>query len=87
MMNEEEIHEKMDAFAASMAEHMEGVIILASNTECGETKLYRRARGNWYLQKGMAQEFLDNSKAEDQAHMIAENLSDDGEDETWKSAD
>ena len=79
MMTDRDIKEQAlkDALAL-LGEHFEAVQILTSYPidECGTASMYR-GLGNWYARTGMAQEFLNQDQAQEQAKQIADRLGED----------
>jgi hypothetical protein len=85
-MTAEEAENMLEECAAKIGEHFEAVQIMATWTEAGICRHAKRGVGNWYARMGMAHEFIETNKADDQACLIAEKLTppnDEGDD--WKA--
>lgn len=84
-MTQQQVADAMDEFAARMAEHVEGIVILSSNSENQLSNFIKRGRGNFYLQVALAEQFVKDSDAEDQARWIGREFKDDNDtSEDWK---
>lgn len=77
-MTDEEAKQLVDRAAEELAEHFEAVFIVASRPYPKDekmTQIVQRGRGNWYAQRGMLREVLEN----DNARSIASAIKDSNE--------
>lgn len=83
-MTAQEAEKMLEDVAAKIGEHFDAVQILATWTEGGTCLHAKRGAGNWYARMGMAHEFIETNKADDQAVLIAEKLNPPDEGDDWK---
>lgn len=82
-MTNEEVEKMVNGAVDRLGEHFEAVQILVSWQDEGATFSLFRGTGNWFSRQGMAQSFINNDVAQDNARQIAEQLEpgdDDDED-------
>lgn len=78
-MTDDEATKVLDDAAAALGEHFEAVIIIASRPFPANerlTQIVHRGRGNWYAQRGMMREVMENDQARTVAHHVREQLKD-----------
>lgn len=71
-MNPDQLDELLLETVRKLGEHFDAVQIHASTVgDNGKTTRFSQGIGNWYARQGMAQEFINEDKAADQARLIA----------------
>lgn len=63
--------DELQSITRNLGEHFDAVQILVSFTEDGATQIWRPGCGNWHTRQGMAHNFIDADKTQDQAKEIA----------------
>lgn len=73
-MNLEELGKIVEKAAADLGEHFDAVEILASNSDGEGSDCVKRGTGNYYARLAMAQEFIDEDRAQVWAKVFDERL-------------
>lgn len=73
-MTADEAEKFVDLHVAQLGEHFEAVQIFVSVQTPNGTMCLKRGGGNWYARQGMAHEFIGLTRAQEQAHSIAQEL-------------
>ena len=73
-MNLEELSKIVEKAVSDLGEHFDAVEILASNVDGEGSDCIKRGSGNFYARLGMAQEFIDEDRAQVWAKVFDERL-------------
>jgi len=76
-MTQEEGYKILQAAVARVSEHFDSVNISGTWVEGNTTRFQSCGSGNFYARVGMAHQFIESARAEENAQQIAQRLNDD----------
>lgn len=85
-MSESEIIYLIERCAALIGEHGNVQILVSIPVDKGGTKGIKRGCGDWYARQGLAQEFIQQDRAQNIGEEVARRIDPPDDGEAWKHA-